>query len=96
MNQGFRVPWDAPDEPESHAGLSVEEQRTRRNSGNFGFGSNVGSLAQLVEQRTFNPLVAGSNPARPTKKRSSKIKGLREIVTLFLFPPNPAVPSRFI
>ena len=27
-----------------------------------------GSLAQLVEQRTFNPLVAGSNPARPTKK----------------------------
>ncbi len=25
-----------------------------------------GSLAQLVEQRTFNPLVAGSNPARPT------------------------------
>ena len=27
-----------------------------------------GTLAQLVEQRTFNPLVAGSNPARPTKK----------------------------
>jgi hypothetical protein len=26
-----------------------------------------GTLAQLVEQRTFNPLVAGSNPARPTK-----------------------------
>src|SRR5215471_20915018 len=25
-----------------------------------------GPLAQLVEQRTFNPLVAGSNPARPT------------------------------
>ena len=25
-----------------------------------------GTLAQLVEQRTFNPLVAGSNPARPT------------------------------
>jgi hypothetical protein len=33
-----------------------------------------GSLAQLVEQRTFNPLVAGSIPARPT----SKIKGLAE------------------
>jgi hypothetical protein len=30
-----------------------------------------GSLAQLVEQRTFNPLVAGSNPARPTKELSS-------------------------
>jgi transcription elongation factor Elf1 len=30
-----------------------------------------GSLAQLVEQLTFNQLVAGSNPARPTnvKKR---------------------------
>ena len=26
-----------------------------------------GSLAQLVEQRTFNPLVGGSNPPRPTK-----------------------------
>src|SRR5207249_9042796 len=25
-----------------------------------------GSLAQLVEQRTFNPLVGGSNPPRPT------------------------------
>ena len=25
-----------------------------------------GTLAQLVEQRTFNPLVAGSSPARPT------------------------------
>jgi hypothetical protein len=23
-------------------------------------------LAQSVEQRTFNPLVAGSNPAQPT------------------------------
>ena len=29
-------------------------------------GSTDGSLAQSVEQRTFNPLVAGSNPARPT------------------------------
>ena len=26
-----------------------------------------GSLAQPVEQRTFNPLVGGSNPPRPTK-----------------------------
>lgn len=26
-----------------------------------------GSLAQLVEQRTLNPFVAGSIPARPTK-----------------------------
>ncbi len=28
-----------------------------------------GSLAQSVEQRTFNPLVAGSNPARPTNNK---------------------------
>ena len=27
-----------------------------------------GTLAQLVEQRTFNPFVVGSTPARPTKK----------------------------
>ena len=25
-----------------------------------------GSLAQLVEHRTFNPMVEGSNPSRPT------------------------------
>ena len=32
-----------------------------------------GSLAQLVEQLTFNQLVAGSNPARPTNvKRRPK------------------------
>jgi hypothetical protein len=28
----------------------------------------VGSLAQLVEQRTLNPFVAGSIPARPTNE----------------------------
>ena len=28
--------------------------------------NDFGSLAQLVEQLTFNQLVAGSNPARPT------------------------------
>ena len=30
-----------------------------------------GSLAQSVEQKTFNLLVAGSNPARPTPDLSS-------------------------
>lgn len=30
-----------------------------------------GSLAQLVEQETFNLLVAGSNPARPTSKNGA-------------------------
>lgn len=29
----------------------------------------LGSLAQLVEHRAFNPCVAGSNPARPTRVR---------------------------
>ena len=40
-----------------------------------------GSLAQLVEQRTLNPFVAGSIPARPTK-----IQGVTQCVTPFLFP----------
>ena len=31
-----------------------------------------GALAQLVEQRTFNPFVVGSIPARPTKFGSTK------------------------
>ena len=38
-----------------------------------------GTLAQLVEQRTFNPLVGGSSPPRPTSYRRIliiKIKGL--------------------
>ena len=38
--------------------------RKRRRSGiMMGF---PGPLAQLVEQRTLNPLVVGSNPTRPT------------------------------
>ncbi len=32
---------------------------------------NDGPLAQLVEQRTFNPLVVGSIPTRPTNKSST-------------------------
>jgi hypothetical protein len=28
----------------------------------------VGTIAQLVEQRTFNPFVVGSTPAGPTNK----------------------------
>ncbi|MEY3184214.1 MAG: hypothetical protein RLZZ613_902 [Pseudomonadota bacterium] len=39
-----------------------------RNSDYLYNGRLRGSLAQSVEQRTFNPLVAGSNPARPTTK----------------------------
>ena len=33
----------------------------------------VGTLAQLVEQRTFNPFVVGSTPARPTKIQRPEI-----------------------
>ena len=33
-----------------------------------------GSVAQSVEQRTFNPLVASSNLARPTKKSEKGFK----------------------
>ena len=43
----------------------------------------VGSLAQLVEQRTFNPLVAGSSPARPTTNLQYQIKALQVIATPF-------------
>ncbi|VXC05362.1 conserved hypothetical protein [Pantoea brenneri] len=32
-----------------------------------------GSLAQLVEQLTFNQLVAGSNPARPTISGQTRV-----------------------
>ena len=41
-----------------------------RNSDYLYNGRLRGSLAQSVEQRTFNPLVAGSNPARPTNRIS--------------------------
>ena len=30
-----------------------------------------GSLAQVVEHRTFNPMVTGSNPVRPTNRLPS-------------------------
>ncbi len=34
-----------------------------------------GPLAQLAEQRTFNPRVAGSIPVRPTRKASTDVLG---------------------
>ena len=39
-------------------------------------GSADGLLAQSVEQRTFNPLVAGSNPAQPTTSARGRAQGL--------------------
>ena len=52
-----------------------------------------GSLAQLVEQLTFNQLVAGSNPARPTnvKKRPKGaflLSAIYMIRTCCRFEPN--------
>jgi tRNA A37 threonylcarbamoyladenosine dehydratase len=39
----------------------------------------MGSLAQSVEQRTFNPLVAGSNPARPTNRAGLVTRALSSV-----------------
>ena len=43
-----------------------------------------GPLAQLVEQLTFNQLVEGSNPSRPTIyiPENNEVGGLSDIVTL--------------
>ncbi len=46
-----------------------------------------GSLAQLVEQLTFNQLVAGSNPARPTIFSSEDVKHRRAISSVGRAPP---------
>ena len=58
--------WIDVSDSESESEYESEERynkcfRCNRIAGCFG------SLAQLVEQRTFNPLVTGSNPVRPTK-----------------------------
>ena len=43
-----------------------------------------GSLAQLVEQLTFNQLVAGSNPARPTIFRKKRLQALFSFLSTML------------
>ena len=59
-----------------------------------------GSLAQLVEQLTFNQLVAGSNPARPTIQvhRTMLDGSLAQLVEQLTFNQlvagsNPARPT---
>ena len=47
----------------------------------------MGPLAQLVEQRTFNPLVIGSNPIRPTNKP------IDYLVEAFEMNPNQLIPT---
>ena len=45
--------------------------------------SNNGLLAQLVEHRTFNPTVEGSNPSRPTiSKGGDKMKYIVSMLAL--------------
>ena len=46
----------------------------------------LGSLAQLVEHRAFNPLVLGSNPRRPTNTYAPSIRRFGY--------PDPGVPVR--
>jgi sugar/nucleoside kinase (ribokinase family) len=49
----------APKKPRYNLGLCLTTRKV--------FKSRRGTLAQLVEQRTFNPFVVGSTPAGPTK-----------------------------
>ena len=48
-------------------------------------------LAQLVEQRTFNPFVVGSTPAHPT----NKFNGLAETLGHFRFQCGVLVHRAF-
>ncbi len=48
-----------------------------------------GSLAQLVEQRTLNPRVAGSIPARPTKIKKNRLSGLFFLCFCGIFEFSP-------
>lgn len=66
----------------------------------FGFGS----LAQLVEQRTFNPLVASSSLARPTNEQKAEpiyksfaifLLSLR-IAKAFCFLRTDAIPGLLV
>ena len=62
-----------------------------------------GLVAQSVEQWTFNPLVEGSNPSRPTRHGAPTLLGrgflLPETSVLAAFPPTgrrcPAEWCRF-
>ena len=57
-------------------------------------------LAQLVEQRTFNPFVVGSTPAHPTKIKSTKCliskASYTEAFVIFGFEMSLSVLLRFL
>ena len=53
-------------------------------------------LAQLVEQRTFNPFVVGSTPAHPTKLGHAGIERLAiTTVAGFIFGRHSGLPLPF-
>ncbi len=53
----------------------------------FAASLNKGAIAQLVEQRTENPCVPGSNPGSTTKKEAQS-------VGVFLHPPRNSLRPR--
>ena len=59
-----------------------------------------GPLAQLAEQRTFNPLVAGSSPARPTRKGTNALRLNNHLHSVLNNPPKQPhstnVPRRYL
>ena len=59
-------------------GLAVQRMRCSQTKARY---STFGALAQLVEQRTFNPFVVGSTPAGPTTNFDSAAMCLRVIAS---------------
>ena len=58
-----------------------------------------GSLAQLVEQRTLNPFVAGSIPARPTSIYKASSDGslfIFCVISLPWLPYGSLIASRWL
>ena len=53
-----------------------------------------GAIAQLVEQRTENPCVPGSNPGGTTEKNSYIV--VEQRFRSFSFSPNPGFDNIFI
>ena len=51
-----------------------------------------GTLAQLVEQRTFNPFVVGSTPAGPTKFKPRRLY----VYGVFCYPKSSVENQKII
>ena len=61
------------------------------------FAMRDGTIAQLVEQRTFNPFVVGSTPAGPTKFESTLYESTKCFSTFSgpFFAASPTAPKIF-